>query len=84
MASNIQVLMSNRKIRNFHIMGFNVIRLNGLFSSIYHNKNTPMQYTAIFHGCKLYFQMKNCNVLFIFLNKKIRKINTHVNPSFTI
>ena len=67
MPSDIQVLKSNRKIRNNHIMGCNVIRLNGLFLSIYHNNNTPMQYTSIFHGCKLYnFQMKICNV-FIFI-----------------
>ena len=31
-----------------------------------HYKNTPMQYTVIFHGCKNNnFQMKNCD---IFLN----------------
>ena len=29
--------------------------------------NTPVQYTAIFHGCKNdYFQMKNCEVFLIF------------------
>ena len=34
-----------------------------------HNENTPMQYTAIFHGCKNdNFQMKNCDV-FLFLLK---------------
>ena len=29
--------------------------------------NTPMQYTAIFHGCKnINFQMKNCDMCLIF------------------
>ena len=29
--------------------------------------NTPMQYTAIFQGCKNdSFQMKNCDIFFIF------------------
>ena len=32
-----------------------------------HHDNTPMQYTAIFHGCKNdIFQMKNCDILLIF------------------
>ena len=32
-----------------------------------HYANTPMQYTAIFHGCKnVNFQMKNSNVFLIF------------------
>ena len=34
---------------------------------IFHYENMPMQYTAIFHGCKNdNFQMKNCNIFFIF------------------
>ena len=33
----------------------------------YHYANTPMQYTAIFHGCKnVNFQMKKYNVFLIF------------------
>ena len=29
--------------------------------------NTPMQYTAIFHGCKnVNYQMKNCGIFLIF------------------
>ena len=32
-----------------------------------HYENTPMQYTAIFHGCKnVHFQMKNFNIFAIF------------------
>ena len=32
-----------------------------------HYANTPMQYTAIFHGCKNdNFQMKNCDSFLIF------------------
>ena len=32
-----------------------------------HYENTPMQYTAIFHGCKnVHFQMKFFNIFFIF------------------
>ena len=32
-----------------------------------HYANTPMQYTAIFHGCKnVFFQMKNYNIFLIF------------------
>ena len=32
-----------------------------------HHDNMPMQYTAIFHGCKnRNFQMKNCDIFLIF------------------
>ena len=32
-----------------------------------HYANTPMQYTAIFHGCKnVHFQMKMFNIVLIF------------------
>ena len=32
-----------------------------------HYENMPMQYTAIFHGCKNdNFQMKNCDIFLIF------------------
>ena len=34
----------------------------------YHYKNIPMQYTAIFQGCKNYnFQMKKCSIFHILL-----------------
>ena len=34
---------------------------------IVHYANTPMQYTAIFHGCKnINFQIKNSNIFLIF------------------
>ena len=34
-----------------------------------HYANMPMQYNAIFHGCKNdNFQMKNCNIFLILLN----------------
>ena len=33
----------------------------------FHYDNTPMQYTAIFHGCKnLNFQMKKCDIFLFF------------------
>ena len=36
-------------------------------SLIWHYANTPMQYTAIFHGCKNdHFQMKIFNIFLIF------------------
>ena len=32
----------------------------------FHYENTPMQYTAIYHGCKNEnFQMKNCDIFLI-------------------
>ena len=45
--------------------------------------NKPMQYTAIFHGCKnVNFQMKNNNSLLIFAqNIDCEKLYTPVNPS---
>ena len=34
---------------------------------LFHYKNTPMQYTAIFHSCKnVNFQMKFLNIFLIF------------------
>ena len=37
------------------------------YSPVCHYENTPMQYTAIFHGCKnVYFQMKFSNFFLIF------------------
>ena len=37
-------------------------------SEKYHYANTPMQYTAIFHGCKtVNFQTKNYNIFLFFL-----------------
>ena len=42
----------------------------GLYSSQAHCENTPMQYTAIFHGRKNdNFQMKNCDIFNIFAQK---------------
>ena len=42
-----------------------------------HYANTPMQYTAIFHGCKnVNFQMKTYNI-FLFLLKNIDCGYTH-------
>ena len=36
-------------------------------NSIFHYANMPMQYTAIFHGCKNgNFQMNNCDIFLIF------------------
>ena len=33
----------------------------------YHYANMPMQYTAVFHGCKNYiFQIKNCDIFLFF------------------
>ena len=62
-----------------------------------HCANTPMQYTALFHGCKnVHFQIKK-NLIFaqnidrsneyqrsMFWSKNKKKLYTPVNPSFTI
>ena len=38
-----------------------------IFVTFIHYANTPMQYTAIFHGCKNgNFQMKKCEIFLIF------------------
>ena len=44
-----------------------------------HYANTPMQYTAIFHGCKnSNFQMKKYNILLIFAkNNEVVLMSTH-------
>ena len=35
--------------------------------AVWHYDNTPMQYSAIFHGCKNdEFQMKNCDIFHLF------------------
>ena len=45
----------------------NVFSLICYSNSILHYEKTPVQYTAIFHGCKNdNFQMKNCDVFLIF------------------
>ena len=37
------------------------------YLALLHYANTPMQYIAIFHGCKnVNFQMKNYNIFLIF------------------
>ena len=39
----------------------------GKKSILTHYDNTPVQYTAIFHGCENdNFQMKNCDICLIF------------------
>ena len=44
--------------------------LSSIFLSYCHYANTPMQYTAIFHGCKnVNFQMIFLNIFFIFAQK---------------
>ena len=36
------------------------------YFSVYHYTNMPMEYSAIFHGCKNNnFQMKNCDIFLI-------------------
>ena len=38
----------------------------GIANSLAHYANMPMQYTAIFHGCKNdNFQLKNCDIFLI-------------------
>ena len=44
-----------------------MVNQNGTASGSLHYANTPMQYTAIFHGCKnVNFQMKKYNIFHIF------------------
>ena len=46
-------------------MRINVLHEDCLYTG--HYENTPMQYTAIFHGCKNgHFQMKMFNIFLIF------------------
>ena len=43
------------------------IETRGIIKAGNHNANTPMQNTAIFHGCKnVNFQMKKYNIFLIF------------------
>ena len=47
-----------------------------LLADTIHYANTPMQYTAIFHGCKnVDYQMKNYNIFLIFAQTLI--VGTH-------
>ena len=47
-----------------------------------HYKNTPMQYTAIFQGCKKdNFQMKDCDVFLYFCSK--HRLWVHVQAVLT-
>ena len=47
--------------------GFSAIDYSLFLFLLEHYENTPMQYTAIFHGCKnVHFQMKNCDIFLIF------------------
>ena len=52
------------------IKNFERQKINSLLCHIhthYHYENMPMQYTAIFHGCKKdNFQMKKCDNFLIF------------------
>ena len=48
-------------------MRLSQLKLHGV--ALIHYENTPMQYTAIFHGCKNHnFQIKNV-IIFLFLFK---------------
>ena len=41
--------------------------LSSIIDAYQHYETMPMQYTAIFQGCKNYnFQMKNCDIFIIF------------------
>ena len=43
------------------------IKNDRLLVFVFHYENTPMKYTAIFHGCKnVHFQMKIVNIFLIF------------------
>ena len=69
-----------------------VIVQAGWEPEIPHYANTPMQYTAIFYGCKDdNLQMKNRDIFLSFAQNidfgymcKTKKMYTPVNPSFTI
>ena len=50
----------NRYSEKYHFYSHNKRRIK-------HYDNTPMQYTAIFNGCKNdNFQMKNCDIFLLF------------------
>ena len=59
--------------KRFHADNDILIRLDvwpGRYEAPMVYENTPIQYTANFHGCKKdNFQMKNCDVFFLFLLK---------------
>ena len=59
--------ISNR-VCYFHFFGlFLTSRGSNWSEVIFHYENTPMQYTAIFHGRKNdNFQMKSCNIFLLF------------------
>ena len=51
----------------FLLNDFHIILCNVFYLKYVHYANTPMQYTAIFHGCKnVHFQMKIFNIFLIF------------------
>ena len=53
-------------IRNWYHQHHNPVLDKNWFNG-YHYANTPMQYTAIFHGCKnVHFQIKFFNIFLIF------------------
>ena len=51
----------------FFFLFFSISDKLNLECAVSHYGNMPMQYIAIFHGCKNdNFQMKNCDVILIF------------------
>ena len=60
------VVVTFGNVYSLHIVLYS-IKQQYLANKNQHYANTPMQYTAIFHGCKNdNFQMKNCDVFLIF------------------
>ena len=69
------LLMEGGGVRGPHRLDY-WYRLRHLMALRLHYENTPMQYTAIFHGCKIgNFQMKNCDI-FLFWLKTLVHVRT--------
>ena len=52
---------------DFTTVKINILQISVYISGLPHYENMPMQYTAIFHGCKnVHFEMKICNIFLIF------------------
>ena len=58
-------------------ISLNYSKISVMLERLLHYENTPMQYTAIFHGLKNgNYQMKNCDTFLIFAKKNIDRMCT--------
>ena len=65
---SIQFLLPDMSILLIYKKNYtNLNQLSSACTALIHYANTPIQYTAIFHGCKNgLFQMNFCNIFLIF------------------